>query len=59
MTDQSESFRREALRLLEAAKRVHDEDIRAALMALAKRYLEQAKAAAPNVGQTSEVYSEF
>jgi predicted metal-dependent hydrolase len=58
MTDQSESFRRDAMRLLQAAKRVHDEDIRAALMALAKRYLEKAKAADLNVGLTSEAHSE-
>jgi hypothetical protein len=48
MTDQSESFRRGAIRLLQTAKHAPDEDTRAALMALVKRYLELAKAAASN-----------
>lgn len=54
MIDQSESFRREANRFLQAAKRVRDEDTRAALMALVKRYLERAKV----VALTSEAPSE-
>jgi hypothetical protein len=58
MTDQSESFRREAIRLLQAAKHAPDKDTRAALMASVKRYLEQAKSADLNVGLTSEAHSE-
>jgi len=57
MTEENKSLRREAYRLLQAAKHTRDEDTRAALMALAKRYLELALAD-PNIGATSEAYSE-